>query len=43
MGRLYTKVIETIYSNNFYYILDKELVYNILVSLKNQFTALDYA
>jgi hypothetical protein len=43
MGRLETKVIETTYSNNFYYILNKDLVYNILVLLKNRFAALDYA
>jgi hypothetical protein len=40
--RLYTKVIKTIYPNNFHYILGKELVYNILMFLKNQFIALDY-
>ena len=42
MGRLYIKIIETIYPDNFHYILGKELVYNILVSLKNRFIALDY-
>jgi hypothetical protein len=43
MGRLQTKVIETTYSNNFHYILEKDSVYDILVSLKNRFVASDYA
>ena len=43
MGRLQTKVIETTYSNNFHYILEKDSVYDILISLKNRFVASDYA
>ena len=42
MGRLQTKVIETTHPNNFYYVLNKDSVYNILVLLKNQFAASDY-
>ena len=43
MGRLETKVIETTHPNNFYYVLNKDLVYDMLVLLKNRFAALDYA
>jgi hypothetical protein len=43
MGRLQTKVIKTTHPNNFYYVLNKDLVYDMLVSLKNRFAALDYA
>ena len=43
MGRLRTKVIETTHPNNFYYILEKDSVYDILISLKNRFAASDYA
>jgi hypothetical protein len=43
MGRLQTKVIETTHPNNFHYILNKDSVYDMLVLLKNQFTASDYA
>jgi hypothetical protein len=43
MGRLQTKVMETTYPDNFHYILNKDLVYDMLVLLKNWFAALDYA
>jgi hypothetical protein len=43
IGRLRTKVIETTHPDNFHYILGKESVYNMLVSLKNRFAASDYA
>jgi hypothetical protein len=41
--RLRTKVIETTHPDNFYYILRKDSVYDILMSLKNRFAASDYA
>ena len=43
IGRLRTKVIETTHPDNFHYILGKESVYDMLVSLKNRFAASDYA
>jgi hypothetical protein len=43
MGRLQTKVIETTYPNNFHYVLNKDSVYDMLISLKNRFAASDYA
>jgi hypothetical protein len=36
-------VIETTHPNNFYYVLNKDSVYNMLILLKNRFVALDYA
>ena len=41
--RLRTKVIKTIYFDNFHYIFKKDSIYNILISLKNRFAASDYA
>jgi hypothetical protein len=43
MGRLRTKVMETTHPDNFHYILGKDSVYDMLVSLKNRFAASDYA
>jgi hypothetical protein len=43
MGRLQTKVIETTHPNNFHYVLNKDSVYDMLISLKNRFAASDYA
>jgi hypothetical protein len=43
MGRLVTRIIETTHPDNIYYAMNKDLVYDILVSLKNRFTASDYA
>ena len=35
--------METTHPNNFHYVLNKDSVYNMLISLKNRFIALDYA
>jgi hypothetical protein len=43
IGRLHIKVMETTHPDNFHYILGKESVYDMLVSLKNRFAASDYA
>jgi hypothetical protein len=43
MGRLQTKVMETTHPDNFHYVLNKDSVYDMLISLKNRFAASDYA
>jgi len=35
--------METTHPDNFHYVLNKDLVYNMLVLLKNRFAASDYA
>jgi hypothetical protein len=43
LGRLHTKILETIYSDNLPYTFNKTTIYNILLILKERFTPSNYA
>jgi len=43
LGRLHTKILETIHSDNLPYTFNKTTVYDILLTLNERFAPLDYA
>jgi hypothetical protein len=43
LGRLHTKILETIHSDNLPYTFNKTTIYDILLTLKEQFAPSDYA
>lgn len=43
LGRLHTKILETIYSDNLPYTFNKTTIYDILLTLKERFAPSDYA